>query len=30
MTKDLGYQLDAFDKQETLDYFKSSRYEIAE
>jgi hypothetical protein len=27
MTQDLGYQLEVFDKQETLHYFKSSRYE---
>jgi len=27
MTKDLGYQLEVFDKQEALDYFKSSQYE---
>jgi hypothetical protein len=27
MTKDLGYQLEVFDKQEALSYFKSSRYE---
>jgi Primase X len=27
MTKDLGYQLEVFDKQEALHYFKSSRYE---
>jgi hypothetical protein len=27
MTKDLGYQLEVFDKQEALGYFKSSRYE---
>ena len=27
MTKDLGYQLEVFNKQEALDYFKSSRYE---
>jgi len=27
MTKDLGYQVEVFDKQEALGYFKSSRYE---
>ena len=27
MTKDLGYQLEIFNKQEALDHFKSSRYE---
>jgi hypothetical protein len=27
MTKDLGYQLEVFGKQEALGYFKSSRYE---
>ena len=27
MTKDLGYQVEVFDKQKALDYFKSSRYE---
>ena len=27
MTKDLGYQLEVFNKQEALNYFKSSRYE---
>jgi hypothetical protein len=27
MTKDLGYQVEVFDKQEALSYFKSSRYE---
>jgi hypothetical protein len=27
MTKDLGYQLEVFNKQEALHYFKSSRYE---
>jgi Primase X len=27
MTKDLGYQLEIFNKQEALEYFKGSRYE---
>lgn len=27
MTKDLGYQVEVFNKQEALGYFKSSRYE---
>ncbi len=27
MTKDLGYQVEVFNKQEVLEYFKSSRYE---
>jgi len=27
MTKDLGYQIEIFNKQEALEYFKSSRYE---
>jgi hypothetical protein len=27
MTKDLGYQVEIFNKQQALDYFKSSRYE---
>ena len=27
MTKDLGYQVEVFSKQEALGYFKSSRYE---
>ena len=26
MTKDLGYQVEVFNKQEALNYFKSSRY----
>src|SRR6266568_7450273 len=27
MTKDLGYQVEVFNKQEVLEHFKSSRYE---
>src|SRR2546426_7814923 len=27
MTKDLGYQIQVFNKQEALEYFKRSRYE---
>ena len=27
MTKDLGYQVEVFNKQEALDYFEETRYE---
>ena len=27
MTRDLGYQIEVFNKQEALEYFKSSRFE---